>query len=258
MSRAFPSVQRRPAQGVITRCGLLLATLHLTGCAGLPPDHEPHPQDRLERYNRAMYRFNDGVDRAIVRPAANAYTTVTPVRIRTGVGNFFENISYTTTIANDLLQWKLKPMATDTLRLLVNTTLGIGGLFDPATPLGIPAGNEDLGQTLGRWGVPAGPYLVLPLFGPSTVRDATGHGVDRTFTDLMQYVSSSSVRYGLTAVDVVHRRSELLPLQNTIDKAFDPYAFIRNAYLQRREYQIKDGNVPEDVGESWSVEPPQR
>jgi phospholipid-binding lipoprotein MlaA len=185
------------------------------------------------------------VDRTILRPVAKTYVEATPEPVRTGIGNFFENLSYTSTIPNDLLQLKFRPLGTDTLRLLVNTTVGIGGLFDPATRLGIPTGNEDFGQTLGYWGVPAGPYLMLPFFGPSTVRDTPGALVDR-YTNPLQYVSSPYVEYGLTGLDVTHHRSELLSMQDALDNAYDPYAVIRNAYLQRREYQVKDGEVPAD------------
>jgi phospholipid-binding lipoprotein MlaA len=231
------------------KCGaLLLTVLHLVGCASLPPGHEPDPQDRFERYNRAVSRFNDRVDRAVVRPVANAYVNVTPAPVRTSIGNFFENLSYASTIPNDLLQMKFKPFATDTLRLLVNTTGGIGGLFDPATQMGIPTGSEDFGQTLGRWGVPPGPYFVLPFLGPSTVRDTGGFVADQ-YTSPLSYASSPYIQNGLTGLDLIHHRSELLPLQDTLDNAFDPYVVVRSAYLQRREYQVKDGKVPDDETE---------
>jgi phospholipid-binding lipoprotein MlaA len=164
--------------------------------------------------------------------------------VRTSVGNFFENLSYTSTVANDLLQLKFKPLATDSLRLVVNSTVGVGGLFDPATKMGIPTGDEDLGQTLGYWGVPAGPYVMLPVFGPSTVRDAAGTVVDQLYTDPLQYVSSPYAKYGLTTIGLLHQRSELLSLESTLNNAYDPYALTRSAYLQRREYQVKDGKVP--------------
>jgi len=232
-------------QPLFMRSAVLLAVLHLVGCASLPPGHKPDPADRFERYNRAIYKFNDGLDRAVLEPVAKTYVQVTPTPVRTGVGNFFGNLSYASTIPNDLLQLKFKPLATDTLRLFVNSTAGIGGLFDLATQLGIPTGDEDFGQTLGYWGVPAGSYFVLPLLGPSTVRDAAGFVVNQ-YTNPLTYVSSPYVEYGLTALDVIHHRAELLPLQDTLDSAFDPYAFVRNAYLQRREYQVKDGKVPQE------------
>jgi len=236
-------LEETPAPQLITRGTPLLTVLLLTGCASLPPGHKPDAQDRFERYNRAVYRFNDGLDRTLIRPVARTYVKVTPTPVRTSIGNFVENLSYTTTIPNDLLQLKLKPFATDTLRLLVNSTGGIGGLFDVATAIGIPTGSEDFGQTLGHWGVPAGSYLVLPFLGPSTVRDAGSFVVDQ-YTSPLQYANSPSVQYGVTGLDLIHHRAEMLPLQDTIDNAFDPYVFVRNAYLQRREYQVKDGEVP--------------
>ena len=236
-------LREMPAPRLITRGAPLLTVLLLSGCASLPPGHEPDAQDRFERYNRAVYRFNDGLDRTLIRPVARSYVKVTPAPVRAGIGNFFENLSYTTTIPNDLLQLKLKPFATDTLRLLVNSTAGIGGLFDVATPIGIPTGNEDFGQTLGHWGVPTGSYFVMPFLGPSTVRDTGSFMVDQ-YTSPLQYAKSSSVQYGVTGLDLIHHRAEMLPLQDTIDNAFDPYVFVRSAYLQRREYQVKDGKVP--------------
>jgi phospholipid-binding lipoprotein MlaA len=242
-------------QRIFSLGALLLAAIQLTGCASLPPGHERDPHDPLERYNRAVYSFNDAIDRTIGTPVAKVYVKVAPAPVRTGVGNFFENLSYTTTVASDLLQLKLKPFATDTLRLVVNTTIGIGGLFDPATQFGIPTGDEDLGQTLGRWGVPAGPYFVLPVFGPSSVRDAFGWYMDRTYTYPVQYLTNSPyVEYGLAAMDLVDQRASLLSVNNTLNKTFDPYTFTRNAYLQRREYQVKDGSAPAEEVEIFEDE----
>jgi phospholipid-binding lipoprotein MlaA len=238
----------------IARGSLLVAAVSLGACASLPQGHEPHPQDRFERYNRAVYQFNDGLDRAIAKPVAKTYVQVTPASVRTGVGNFFENLSYPSTVANDLLQLKFRLFATDSLRLVVNTTVGVGGLFDPATKMGIPTGNEDLGQTLGYWGVPAGPYLMLPIFGPATVRDTAGGVVDSLYTDPLHYLGSPSVEYGLTALGMLHNRSELLSLESTLDNAYDPYAITRSAYLQRREYQVRDGQVPDQDVESFEDE----
>jgi phospholipid-binding lipoprotein MlaA len=226
---------------------VLLSASPLAGCASLPSGHEPHPQDHLERYNRAVHKFNDSLDRAILKPVAKAYVKLTPAPVRTGVGNFFENLSYTSTIANDLLQLKPRSFATDTARLAVNTTIGVGGLFDPATRMGIPTGNEDFGQTLGRWGVPAGSYFVLPVLGPSTVRDTLGMLADRTYTDALQYANTStSVEYGLTALGALDARAGLLSMEDTLDSAYDPYVMYRSAYLQRREYLVNDGEVPDE------------
>jgi phospholipid-binding lipoprotein MlaA len=223
--------------------GLALTGL-LTGCASLPSG-ERDPRDRFERTNRAIYKFNDALDRGVAKPVAKAYVKVTPAPVRTGFSNFFRNLTSPTTILNELLQLKVKGFATDTARLVLNTTLGIGGLFDPASQLGLSAGNEDFGQTLGRWGVPAGPYVVLPLLGPSTVRDTVGFVGDQ-FTDPKSYVKDDYAYWSLTALSLVDQRAELLGTDSVLARATDPYAFMRNAYLQRREFLVKDGAVPEE------------
>jgi phospholipid-binding lipoprotein MlaA len=241
--------------GVKTGFLALALTGLLTGCATIPSG-EGDPRDRFERTNRAIYRFNDALDRSVAKPVARAYVKVTPAPVRTGFGNFFRNLTFPTVIINDLLQLKMKGFATDTARLLVNTTIGIGGLFDPASQIGLAAGNEDFGQTLGRWGVPTGPYVVLPLFGPSNVRDAFGLAADQ-FTDPKNYVKNDYVAWGLTGLSLVDMRAELLATEGVLDRANDPYAFIRNAYLQRREYLVKDGAVPEDELVIFEDEPAQ-
>jgi phospholipid-binding lipoprotein MlaA len=234
--------------------GLALAGL-LTGCATLPSG-ERDPRDRFERTNRAIYRFNDALDRNVAKPVAKAYVKVTPAPVRTGFSNFFRNLASPTVMANGLLQLKMKEFATETARLVVNTTLGIGGLFDPATQLGLPAGNEDFGQTLGRWGLPSGPYVVLPVLGPSSVRDAFGFAADQ-FTDPKNYVKDDYTSWSLTGLSLVDTRAELLATENVLGQANDPYAFMRNAYLQRREYLVKDGVVPDEEFEIFEDEPAQ-
>jgi phospholipid-binding lipoprotein MlaA len=185
---------------------------------------------------------NDSLDRAILRPTARAYVKVTPRVVRTGVNNFFSNLEVTTTLVNDLLQGKVRAAGHDTARLLLNTTLGLGGLFDPATAAGIDRNDEDFGQTLGKWGVVNGPYLMLPLMGPTTVRDGFGEAVD-TFTEAPHYLEDDSTRYLITAVEVIDIRAGLLDLDEQLNQSFDRYAFVRSAWLQRREYKVKDGNV---------------
>lgn len=217
----------------------LIAVAVLTGCATVPPG-ERDPRDRFERMNRSVYGFNDALDRNVARPVAVAYQKTLPRPVQTGISNFFENITYPVTMINDLLQGKPKAFVRDTTRFIVNTTFGIGGLFDPATQMGLAAGDEDFGQTLGRWGVPAGPYLVLPILGPSTVRDVFGTAADQ-FADPTNYVKDDAVRYGLTALDLLETRVTLLGTDNLLQRAFDPYVFLRNAYLQRRQFQITDG-----------------
>lgn len=229
----------RPTRAI----ALLLTVLLLPACATLPPGTQRDPRDRFERLNRGIYRFNSALDRHIAKPVATSYVKYTPPPVRFSVSNFFRNLTYPTVIVNDLLQVKLKSFASDTARLVVNTTIGIGGLFDPASQFGLKTGDEDFGQTLGHWGVPPGPYVMLPILGPSTVRDTFGLGVDQ-FTDPKNYTKNFYLGMGLTAMSLLDERVGLLGTDEVLDKAFDPYSFVRNAYLQRRQYQVKDGAVP--------------
>jgi phospholipid-binding lipoprotein MlaA len=231
---------------------LALAGL-LPACASLPPG-ERDARDRFERTNRAIYKFNDALDRGVAKPVAKGYVKAVPAPVRTGLGNFFRNLTSPTVIVNDLLQLKGKAFATETARLVVNTTIGIGGLFDPASRMGLPGGDEDFGQTLGRWGVPPGPYVMLPLLGPSSVRDTVGFVGDQ-FTDPKTYIKDDPTRYALMGLSLVDTRADLLATEDVLKKSYDPYAFIRNAYLQRREYQVKDGQVPEEELEIYEDEP---
>ena len=215
---------------------LALCLLVLCGCASLPPGTKRDPRDPWERVNRTSYKFNDVLDKAILRPVARGYAK-TPQPVQRGVHNFFDNIEYPVTIVNDLLQGQIKPFFSDIARLVLNTSIGIGGLFDPASSAGLDKNNRDFGQTLGKWGVGAGPYIVVPIFGPYTVRDGFGAGTVDTFAKPLTYTkfSVSATAYVIRQVD---RRSRLLSLDATLDSAYDPYAFIRNAYLQQRDFMI--------------------
>jgi phospholipid-binding lipoprotein MlaA len=195
--------------------------------------------------NRATYKFNDFFDRHLARPVARGYRAVVPAIARRGIGNFFANLAYPTVIVNDVLQGKLRNAAGDTTRFVVNSLMGIGGIADPATDMGLVAHDEDFGQTLGRWGVRPGPYLVLPFLGPSDVRDAPGRYVDH-FSNLTYFVNDDSTRYSLLAVNLIDTRTSLLAADEALQAAFDPYALMRNAYLQRREYLVRDGQVQDD------------
>jgi len=214
----------------------------LTGCATTRPSV---PQDPWERVNRGTQRFNDAIDRAVLKPAATGYRRHVPQPVRTGIGNLLGHLAFPTTIVNDLLQLKLRDTAADIGRFLLNSTLGIGGLLDPATRVGIRRNDEDFGQTLGRWGMPAGPYVVLPLLGPSTLRDTPALAVDSQ-TDLRVRLDlDTGSRIVLGVLSALDRRADLLPADQTLERAFDRYAFIRNAWLQRREYLVRDGDVAE-------------
>ena len=223
---------------------LLCAAIALGGCA---TTGERNPADPWETTNRQAFAFNEAADRGVLRPTAKAYKAATPEWFRTGVGNFFENLSSPATIVNSLLQGKPAEAGEQTLRFFLNTTLGIGGVLDPATAAELPSHDEDLGQTLGSWGVPSGPFLMIPLLGPSTVRDFPSDFVDRFLRPLFWFNIGSEARWGALVLDIVDTRARLLPLDATLDRAYDRYGFIRDAFLQRRLYQVFDGNPPESL-----------
>lgn len=230
---------------ILARAGAAAALmLALGGCATTRAPATPG--DPLERWNRGVQKVNDAVDRAVLRPVARGYQRVVPRPVRTGIGNVLSNLAFPTTIANDLLQGKFVDFGADLGRFALNSTLGLGGLLDPASDLGIRRNDEDFGQTLGRWGVPPGPYLVLPLLGPSTLRDAPAMVADAQ-TDLrVQLDITQQERTALALLFVVDKRASLLAADPALDAAFDRYAFIRNAWQQRREFQVRDGDVPEE------------
>ena len=218
----------------------LCLMLLMAGCATV---EERTPGDPFEPANRQVYSFNVGVDRATLRPAARAYVATVPKVARTSVSNFFYNLSMPIVIVNQLLQGKPKQAGQDTLRFAMNTTLGIGGLFDPASDANLPVHDEDFGQTLGRWGVPPGPFLMLPLLGPSHVRDLPSNVFNR-FLQPFYWYNYGNERWISLGLSIVDKRARLLPLDATLARTYDPYGFIRDAYIQRRLYQVWDGNIP--------------
>jgi phospholipid-binding lipoprotein MlaA len=231
---------------LILACVVLLGS----GCASAPG--RTTNDDPWVGFNRGVYKFNDTVDRATLKPVAKGYRKITPRWIRTGVGNFFSNLSYPATIVNQFLQGKPKLGLQDTGRFLVNTTLGVGGLVDVATKVGLQANDEDFGQTLAVWGVNSGPYLTLPFFGPSSLRDAPSRVADY-FLAPLTYIDGIpwEAEWGMRGLDLVHSRSELLSLDPTLQSTFDPYAFMRDAFVQQREYVIFDGNPPPEQLEDF-------
>jgi len=237
---------------------VLLAALAAAGCASAPG--RTTNEERVEGFNRGVYKFNDTLDRAALKPIAKGYRKVTPSFVRTGVGNVLSNLEYPGTFVNQFLQGKVLLGLKDTGRFLVNTTLGIGGIFDVATPIGLEKNDEDFGQTLAVWGVPSGPFLNLPLFGPSSLRDAPSRAFDY-FTNPLEYIDEVpwEAEWGVRVIGIVHSRSELLPLDETLQRAYDPYVFIRDAWVQQREFNVFDGNPPpetlEDVMEDETEEP---
>jgi phospholipid-binding lipoprotein MlaA len=217
----------------------------LSACVTLPPNSQRAPQDPWESWNRGVYRVNDKLDRAIAKPVAKTYVRIVPQTLRTGVSNFLDNLTTPTVMLNDALQGKLKAAANDLGRFLMNTTFGLGGVFDPATPAGLNHNNEDFGQTLGVWGVHPGPFVELPLLGPSDLRDAPARLVD-SYTNPHAYIRNVPIKWGLYGVYLVDARANLLSLDETLKNVYDPYAFVRDAYLQRRAYLVSDGKVSEE------------
>jgi phospholipid-binding lipoprotein MlaA len=229
---------------MVVLSGILIGAM--TGCVTLPPNTKPTPQDPWESWNRGVYKVNDKLDRALAKPLARTYVRAVPAPVRTGIGNFLSNLRTTTVMVNDALQGKFGAAANDFARLLVNTTFGFGGLLDRATQMGLDKNDEDFGQTLGHWGVPPGPFLEIPLLGPSDTRDGPAKVVD-IFTAPTHYIKNNWVSYGIYGVTLVDARAGLLPLDETLRKVYDPYAFVRDAYLQRRAYLVSDGKVTDEV-----------
>ncbi|MBI1905818.1 MAG: VacJ family lipoprotein [Rhodocyclales bacterium] len=217
-------------------CVMLIAS----GCASRPAN----PDDPLESYNRAVFSFNEGADRAVIRPMARVYDAVTPKPVQTGVGNFFSNLGDIWIGLNNVLQGKVADGLSDWMRFAVNTTLGVAGLLDVASEMKLPKHDEDLGQTLGTWGFGEGAYFVVPLMGPRTVRDTLALPLDLK-GDNVWTIDHVSTRNVLTGVRFVHQRARLLSVERTLDEgALDKYAFTRDFYLQQRRYKVHDGNVP--------------
>ena len=209
--------------------------------------HAENQNDPWEGFNRAVFNFNEGLDRAVLKPVTQGYRYVTPQIAQTGVNNFFENLKDVRTFFNNLFQGKIHNAMEDISRITFNTTFGLAGLIDVATPMGIAKNNEDFGQTLGHWGMSSGPYVVLPLFGPSTVRDTAGMVPD-WFIDPVYYIDDDATRLSERALRVIDTRSQLLDAERIISG--DRYIFIRDAYLQRREFLINDGEMSVTFDES--------
>jgi phospholipid-binding lipoprotein MlaA len=230
---------------------LLVACSVLSGCATLPSG-KPDPSDRFERFNRTVYKFNTVLDHAVLRPIARTYVRVAPAPVRTGVSNVVTNLGYPVTVVNSFLQGRLTDGMTDLARLLVNTTIGIGGLFDPATGMGLDRHQQDFGLTLGHWGVQSGPYLMLPFLGPSTVRDGIALVPDYLLLHEIETVklfkNNGYAEWTLFSITAINRRAQLLPEDPILDRSYDPYAFLRGAYLQRRNFLIHgDQQSPDDA-----------
>ena len=212
----------------------------ISGCATTQTNGNVDP---IEPANRVFYNINDTLDKHLLKPVAQSYAKITPRPVRTSVTNFFDNLTYLNVVLNSLLQGKLDQGLSDATRFLFNSTIGIGGLFDVATPMGLPEHEEDFGQTMAVWGLGEGAYLYLPLNGPTTVRN-TPDIVTSTLLNPFFYITST-ILYPISALNTINKRANLLEATNIRDEAaVDPYTFTREAYLQQREFLIHDGNPP--------------
>ena len=222
---------------------MLIASLMSGGCATIDGPTEPH--DPFESYNRAMYQFNESFDKAVAKPVAEVYRDVVPIPVNKGITNFFSNLDDVIVLINDIFQLKFQQAAQDTARIFFNTTIGLLGFFDVSSHMDLPKHREDFGQTLGYWGVPAGPYFVLPFLGPSTIRDSTGLGTDYVYFNPIFNRWDDAMQWTLFGLELVDTRSDLLDMKSLLDMAaLDPYIFTREAYLQRRQSLVYDGNPP--------------
>jgi phospholipid-binding lipoprotein MlaA len=205
--------------------------------------------------NRKTFQLNESVDKAVLKPVAVAYQDYTPSLVQKGINNFFGNLRDIWSAVNSALQLKGRDALDGTMRVVVNSTVGVLGLMDVATPLEIPKHREDFGKTLGHWGVPPGPYLVLPFFGPSDLRDASGFVLDVKLNPTFRDIKNVRVRNSLYGINVVDTRKGLLGVESNLDAiALDRYSFIRDAYLQRRLFEIYDGNPPDTEDEDLTNE----
>jgi phospholipid-binding lipoprotein MlaA len=223
-------------------CAALLLAGTLAGCA----TSGSNPADPLEPLNRAVFRFNDAADQVVVKPLAKGYRAAVPGIVRIGVSNFFSNLEDLWISVNDVLQGKFQQGLEDFTRVIFNSTFGMAGIFDFASELGLPKHNEDFGQTLGSWGVGSGAYLVLPILGPSTIRDGFGLLLD-TQTDLVFQIGGVPVHNSLYGTRAISSRANLLDASSVIEQAaLDKYSFVREAWLQRRRNLVYDGNPPRE------------
>ncbi len=220
---------------------------------GEAPADAAQVADPLEGFNRASFKFNDTIDRWLLKPVAKGYSAAMPKPVRLGVGNFFDNLGEISNIVNNGLQWKWKRVANDSGRFLLNSTFGLLGLFDVASQAGLEKSEgENFTQTLATWGVPRGPYVVVPFLGPNTLRGGVSLPADWALSPI-QYVDPTESQIAFNAVDIVHDRAELLQTEELISG--DRYLFVREVYMQRLEYLEKDGKVEDDFGESFEDDP---
>lgn len=228
------------------KLSIVLFTLLLSACAST----SKHPDDPYENFNRATYKFNKGIDKVVIKPLAYTYKNFTPKPLQVGVGNFFHNLGEISTIGNDILQLKIRYATHDFARFAINSTIGVAGIFDVASSIGLDRRNEDFGQTLYSWGYKKSAYLILPILGPSTVRDTAGLAVDYFSMSVWPWIESDKWYYSLLALNLIDTRARLLHKETILDTmAVDEYSLLREAYLQNRAFLSTDGAIDFKEGE---------
>ncbi len=230
---------------------LLVASLLLSGCASMSENQA----DPWESFNRPMFKFNDKLDEYVARPLAKGYQAITPAPVDRGISRFFSNLDDVQIALNNLLQFKFGNALSDVGRFGINSTLGLLGFLDVATDMGLEKHEEDFGQTLGKWGFSSGPYLVLPVIGPSSVRDGIGFAGDWVVNPIYTRIDSATISWSLYGIRYVDRRADLLKASLILQSAaLDPYSFVRDSYLQRRQHLVFDGNPPLSENDDFFIE----
>jgi phospholipid-binding lipoprotein MlaA len=237
---------------------LLFSVALLLAFAGCATGPNANPADPLEPMNRSIYKFNDAVDGAVLKPIANGYKVVVPSPVRQSITNFFSNIGDVWSMVNHALQFEIVNAGKTAARLGINTIFGIGGIFDLATDAGIQPPKADLGQTLGKWGIPSGPYVMIPIFGPSSVRDGAG-AIAATYYDPVNRVADNATHNVLTVTRIVNIRTQLLNATDAVDAiALDKYSFIRDVYLKRRQNMISPQKPTNEDDIDYSADDPEK
>ncbi len=234
----------------------LLLALACGGCASTGTRSDSEVNDPFERANRAIFKFNRSADRFVLRPVANGYHTIMPDPLERSISRFFVNLSSPIVVVSAVLQGKFKQAGSDTGRFLLNSTVGVLGFLDVATHAGLEYHEEDFGQAFGYWGLAQGPYLLVPIFGPYTLRDGFGRILELPF-ELLYHIDDKTTRRRLVVLYYIDKRMKLLVADEALANAFDPYIFVRDAYLQRRQYLVYDGDPPlpdEDFEDEYSEE----
>ena len=227
-----------------TRVFLVTACLFILGGCATTGDGDP--RDPFEGFNRGVYSFNQGMDKVLFDPVGKIYQAITPDIVDRGVTNFFSNLNDIAVVVNDLLQFKINQALSDTTRFIFNSTIGILGFFDVSSHMDLPKHDEDFGQTLATWGIGAGPYVIVPFFGPTTFRDATGFIVDRGVLNPIFYVDDDLLKASLLSLNYIDFKADLLSAKKLLgDAALDEYEFVKNAYFEKRKSQINDSEVPD-------------